>query len=48
MELSSAGPGVLDALRRACSQDASVLHSAEEQLKTWETQPGFYTVLVVS
>ncbi|KAK2150064.1 hypothetical protein LSH36_425g01002 [Paralvinella palmiformis] len=47
MELSSAGPGVLDALRRACSQDASVLHSAEEQLKTWETQPGFYTVLVM-
>jgi hypothetical protein len=39
---------VLDVLYRACSQDSSVLKPAEEQLRQWETQPGFYTTLAVS
>ncbi|XP_071793887.1 importin-11-like [Asterias amurensis] len=36
---------VLDALTRASSQNTAVLKPAEQQLKSWETQPGFYTVL---
>ena len=32
--------------RRASSQDASVLKPAEAQLKEWESQPGFYSVLL--
>ena len=39
---------VLDALIRACSQDAQVLKPAEHQLKSWESQPGFYSVLAVT
>ena len=39
---------VLDALKRACSQDASVLKPAESQLQESETQPGFYTALLVN
>ena len=38
---------VLQALTNACSQDPSVLKTAEEQLKSLETQPGFYNVLLV-
>jgi hypothetical protein len=45
---NSSSAVVLDALYRACSQDASVLKPAEEQLKQWETQPGFYSILAVS
>lgn len=42
------GPIVLTALTQACSQNASVLKPAEQKLHSWETQPGFYTVLQVS
>ena len=38
---------ILEALTNACSQDPSVLKAAEEQLKCLETQPGFYSVLLV-
>ena len=48
MDLSSAGPVVLDTLSKACSQQADVLKPAEQQLRHWETQPGFYTILAVS
>ncbi|XP_038076376.1 importin-11-like [Patiria miniata] len=37
---------VLDALTRAASQDTAILKPAEQQLKSWETQPGFYSVLL--
>ncbi|KAG8131069.1 hypothetical protein E2320_017794, partial [Naja naja] len=37
---------VLQVLTQATSQDTSVLKPAEEQLKQWETQPGFYSVLL--
>ena len=40
--------GVLEALQYACSQDPSVLKVGEQQLKTWEREPGFYTALSVS
>ncbi|PIK48319.1 putative importin-11, partial [Apostichopus japonicus] len=36
---------VLEVLNRATSQDTSVLKPAEQQLKEWETQPGFYSIL---
>ncbi|KAK7116601.1 hypothetical protein V1264_002257 [Littorina saxatilis] len=45
MDLDTAEPVVLQTLSHACSQDASVLKPAEQQLKDWETQPGFYSIL---
>lgn len=47
MDLNSASTIVLRVLTQATSQDTAVLKPAEEQLKQWETQPGFYSVLLV-
>ena len=47
MDTETANSVVLEALTQACSQDASILKPAEQQLQIWETQPGFYTTLVV-
>lgn len=47
MDLNSASTVVLQVLTQATSQDTAVLKPAEEQLKQWETQPGFYSVLLV-
>lgn len=38
---------VIDVLQRAGSQDPSVLKPAEQMLREWETQSGFYTALYV-
>ncbi|XP_053557296.1 importin-11 [Bombina bombina] len=46
MDLNSASGVVLQVLTQASSQDSTVLKPAEEQLKQWEIQPGFYTVLL--
>ncbi|XP_061409413.1 importin-11 [Lethenteron reissneri] len=46
MELASASVVVIQTLTRATNQDASVLKPAEEQLRQWEIQPGFYSVLL--
>lgn len=46
MDLNSASTVVLQVLTQATSQDTTVLKPAEEQLKQWETQPGFYSVLL--
>ncbi|XP_034026426.1 importin-11 [Thalassophryne amazonica] len=46
MDMDSASSVVLQALTQATSQDTSVLKPAEEQLRQWETQPGFYSVLL--
>uniref|UniRef100_A0A663N6B9 Importin-11 n=1 Tax=Athene cunicularia TaxID=194338 RepID=A0A663N6B9_ATHCN len=46
MDLNSASSIVLQVLTQATSQDTTVLKPAEEQLKQWETQPGFYSVLL--
>uniref|UniRef100_A0A5F8GIC7 Importin-11 n=1 Tax=Monodelphis domestica TaxID=13616 RepID=A0A5F8GIC7_MONDO len=46
MDLNSASTIVLHVLTQATSQDTAVLKPAEEQLKQWETQPGFYSVLL--
>ena len=48
MDLNSASSIVLQVLTQATSQNTAVLKPAEEQLKQWETQPGFYSVLLVS
>ncbi len=42
------GPDVLATLTQACSQDATILKPAEQRLHSWETQPGFYTILQVA
>lgn len=47
MDMDGASSVVLQALTQATSQDTSVLKPAEEQLRQWETQPGFYSVLLV-
>ncbi|XP_062984095.1 importin-11 [Elgaria multicarinata webbii] len=46
MDINSASSVVLQVLTQATSQDTAVLKPAEEQLKQWETQPGFYSVLL--
>ncbi|XP_070542667.1 importin-11-like [Ptychodera flava] len=46
MDFETAGQLVLQTLNRAASQDASTLKPAEQQLRQWETQPGFYSILV--
>ena len=38
---------VLLALSSACSQNPVLVKEAEGKLKTWETQPGFYSLLMV-
>ncbi|XP_056320294.1 importin-11 [Danio aesculapii] len=46
MDIQSASSVVLQALTQATSQDTAVLKPAEDQLRQWETQPGFYSVLL--
>uniref|UniRef100_A0A8C9X0X8 Importin-11 n=1 Tax=Sander lucioperca TaxID=283035 RepID=A0A8C9X0X8_SANLU len=46
MDMDGASSVVLQALTQATSQDTAVLKPAEEQLRQWETQPGFYSVLL--
>ncbi|KAM3868244.1 importin-11 [Diretmus argenteus] len=46
MDVDSASSVVLQTLTQATSQDTAVLKPAEEQLRQWETQPGFYSVLL--
>ena len=38
---------VLLALSHACSQDPVLIKEAEGKLKMWETQAGFYSMLMV-
>lgn len=38
---------VLLALNRACSQDPGLIKEAEKKLKAWETEAGFYSLLMV-
>lgn len=38
---------VLQVLSQASSQDSALLKPAEEQLRHWEDQPGFYSILQV-
>ena len=48
MEMDKALSMVLDTLRRASSQNQDILKPAEEKLQEWETEPGFYSILLVS
>lgn len=36
----------MSSLRNASSQDPTAIKAAEEQLKLWEVEPGFYTILM--
>lgn len=47
MDLESAQAIVVDVLHRASNQNADILKPAEAKLKEWETQPHFYTILLV-
>jgi len=38
---------VLLTLSHACSQEPSLIKEAEGKLKAWETEPGFYSLLMV-
>ena len=38
---------MLATLSHACSQDPLLIKEAEGKLKAWETEPGFYSLLMV-
>lgn len=46
MEISQVESLVLDTLKRAASQNAEILKPAEEKLREWEVEPGFYSILM--
>ena len=46
MSLINAGQLVVGCLKEASSQNPGSIKQAEEQLKQWETEPGFYTILL--
>ena len=47
MNSDQACSAVLDTLQKATSQNADLLKPAEQQLKEWESQQGFYSILLV-
>jgi uncharacterized membrane protein YjjP (DUF1212 family) len=47
MQMDTDGMRVLTALTQACSQNSLELKPAEQQLKEWESHPGFYSILLV-
>lgn len=48
MDINSTYAAVLDVLQRASNQNPEILKPAEAQLREWETQPGFYNILLVT
>lgn len=46
MDIQTAHSVVLSTLERAASQNAEILKPAESKLKEWETEPGFYSILL--
>lgn len=47
MDIATAQSMVLETLHRAANQNAEILKPAELKLKEWETEPGFYSILLV-
>jgi hypothetical protein len=47
MDITTAHSMVLETLQRAANQNAEILKPAELKLKEWETEPGFYSILLV-
>jgi hypothetical protein len=47
MDIATAQSMVLETLQRAANQNAEILKPAELKLKEWETEPGFYSILLV-
>ncbi|XP_045467255.1 importin-11 isoform X2 [Harmonia axyridis] len=46
LDIAATEENLVEALRRASSQDAAILKPAEEKLREWEIQPGFYSALL--
>lgn len=46
MDITTAHSMVLETLQRAANQNAEILKPAELKLKEWETEPGFYSILL--
>ncbi|PSN49429.1 Importin-11 [Blattella germanica] len=46
MDITTAQSMVLETLQRAANQNAEILKPAELKLKEWETEPGFYSILL--
>ncbi|XP_069689548.1 importin-11 isoform X2 [Periplaneta americana] len=46
MDIATAQSMVLETLQRAANQNAEILKPAELKLKEWETEPGFYSILL--
>ncbi|KAL3277504.1 hypothetical protein HHI36_012850 [Cryptolaemus montrouzieri] len=46
LDISPTQDHLLEALKRASSQNTEILKPAETQLREWEIQPGFYTALL--
>ncbi|XP_066994048.1 importin-11 [Anabrus simplex] len=46
MDISTAQSIVLETLQQATNQNAEILKPAELKLKEWETEPGFYSILM--
>ncbi|XP_044757044.1 importin-11 [Coccinella septempunctata] len=46
LDIAATEDNLLEALRRASSQDAAILKPAEAKLREWEVQPGFYSALL--
>ena len=44
--MSKAGQLVVACLGEASNQNPAVIKQAEERLKQWETEPGFYSILL--
>lgn len=48
MDLAAAHSMVLEVLQQAASQNAEILKPAEQKLHEWETERGFYSILLAS
>lgn len=48
MDIAAAENAVYETLQQATSQITEILKPAEQRLQEWETEPGFYTILLVS
>ncbi|GLH14983.1 Importin-11 [Gryllus bimaculatus] len=46
MDMTTAQSVVLETLRHAANQNAEILKPAESRLREWETEPGFYSILL--
>ena len=48
MDIATASSMVLETLRQATNQNPDILKPAQQKLRDWEIEPGFYSLLLVS